>query len=166
MGTKGASGLKKLIVGSNTADVIKKVQCSTLVVPENASYTAIKEVAFPTDFLASFSYRMLDNISQILEQSLGSLRIIHVKKKEEELNHEQKENKELLEEFFSDHPVSFHYLTNNKLEDAIQCFVESRNIDLIVMVAKHLNYFQQILFHTKVENISYHTDIPFLVLHE
>mgnify|MGYP000338916839 CR=1 FL=1 len=28
------------------------------------------------------------------------------------------------------------------------------------------NYFEQILFHTKVEEISYHTDIPFLVLHE
>ena len=109
---------------------------------------------------------MLDQISQILEQSLASLRIIHVKKKEEELSSEQKENKELLEEFFHEHPLSFHYLTNSKLEDAIQCFVESRGVDLIVMVAKHLNYFQQILFHTKVENISYHTDIPFLVLHE
>ena len=48
----------------------------------------------------------------------------------------------------------------------MQCFVESRNVDVIAMVAKNLNYFQQILFHTKVEEISYHTDIPFLVLHE
>ena len=34
------------------------------------------------------------------------------------------------------------------------------------MVAKNLNYFQQILFHSKVEEISYHTDVPFLVLHK
>ncbi len=34
------------------------------------------------------------------------------------------------------------------------------------MVAKNLNYFQQILFQSKVEEISYHTDVPFLVLHE
>jgi hypothetical protein len=57
-------------------------------------------------------------------------------------------------------------LTNKKVEDAVQHFVESRHVDLIAMVAKNLNYFQQILFHTKVEEISYHTDIPFLVLHE
>jgi hypothetical protein len=37
---------------------------------------------------------------------------------------------------------------------------------MIVMIAKNLNYFQQILFHSKVEKISYHTNIPFLILHE
>ena len=53
-----------------------------------------------------------------------------------------------------------------KIEEAIQCFVQSRNTDLIVMVAKNLNYFQRILFSPTVEEISYHTDVPFLVLHE
>jgi hypothetical protein len=58
------------------------------------------------------------------------------------------------------------YIPNSKAEDAVQCFVESRDIDMIVMVAKNLNYFQQILFHSKVEKISYHTNVPFLVLQE
>ena len=60
----------------------------------------------------------------------------------------------------------FLFLTNKKIEGAIQCFVESRAINMICMVAKNLNYFQQILFHSKVEEISYHTEVPFLVLHE
>ena len=61
---------------------------------------------------------------------------------------------------------SFHFLTNNNIEDAVQCFVESRDIDMIAMVAKNLNYFQRILFMPTVEEISYHSDVPFLVLHE
>ena len=40
MGTKGASGLKKIIVGSNTGDVITKVKCTTLAVPEAAQRIA------------------------------------------------------------------------------------------------------------------------------
>jgi hypothetical protein len=79
---------------------------------------------------------------------------------------EQQKNRELLEDFFNGFEYKFFFLSNNRLEEAVQCFTESRGVDMIAMVAKNLNYFQQILFHSKVENISYHTDIPFLVLHE
>jgi len=34
MGTRGASGINKLAIGSNTGNVITKVKCTTLVVPE------------------------------------------------------------------------------------------------------------------------------------
>jgi hypothetical protein len=167
MGTKGASGLQKLILGSNTADVITKVKCNTFAIPENAEFMKPKEIAFPTDFSLSHDLQILQPITEILEQFEASLRILNItKNKNVTLNSEQNKNKELLEDYFSDQPYSFHYLTNKKIEEAIQCFVESRAIDIICMVAKNLNYFQQILFHSKVEQISYHTDRPFLVLHE
>ena len=166
MGTKGASGLKKIIVGSNTGDVITKVKCATLAVPENAKFTKLKELAFPTDFSITYDIETLLPISYILEKYKSSLRIVHTGKKKEDLNSDQRKNKELLEDYFSHYKYNFYYLKNKNVEDAIQCFVESRNIDMICMVAKNLNYFQQILFHSKVEEISYHTETPFLVLHE
>ncbi|MGB5419951.1 universal stress protein [Algibacter sp.] len=166
MGTKGASGLKKIIIGSNTGDVITKVKCTTLAVPENAKFTALKEVGFPTDFALTYGIETLKPIADILDVYKSTLRMVHISKTKENLNTEQKMHKELLEDYFSQHQYSFHYLTNKKVEDAIQCFVESRNINLMCMVAKNLNYFQQILFHSKVEEISYHIEIPFLVLHE
>ncbi len=166
MGTKGSSGLRKLIVGSNTGDVITKVQCTTLVIPENARYSALKEIAFPTDFSLFYNIETLAPITNILEHSEAALRILHISKKHEELDENQQRNKELLEDYFSSHDQSFHFLSNKKVEDAVQCFVESREVNMIVMVGKNLNYFQQILFHSRVEEISYHTDVPFLVLHE
>ena len=166
MGTKGASGLSKYIIGSNTGDVITKVKCTTLVVPENAKFKKIEEVAFPTDFCLTNDLQLLHPITEILEENECSLRIINIGKKLAKLNIEQQKNKELLEDYFFNYKHSFHFLTNKKVEAAIQCFVESRDVDIITMVAKNLNYFQQILFHTKVEEISYHTDVPFLVLHE
>ena len=166
LGTKGASGLEKIILGTNTADVITKVKCNTLAIPEHATYETPKEIAFPNDFLLSHNLQVLQPIVELLERFKSSLRIVHIGKNIKDLNIEQIKNKELLEDYFNDHHYSFHYLTNKKVEDAIQCFVESRAINLICMVAKNLNYFQQIFFHSKVEEISYHTDVPFLVLHE
>jgi len=166
MGTKGASGLSEYIVGSNTGDVITKVKCTTLVVPEHSKFSELKEIAFPSDFNLSYDINILDPLTEILKNFESSLRIIHIHKKDTQLNSEQSNNKELLNDYFVDFNPSLHFLTNKKVEDAIQCFVESRAVDMIVMVAKNLNYFQNILFHTKIEKITYHTDIPFLVLHE
>lgn len=166
MGTKGATGLEKIIIGTNTADIITKVKCNTLAVPEKASFVALKEIAFPTDFSLSHNFQILQPIADIIERFQSSLRIVHINKNKSDLNNNQQTNKELLEDYFNQFAFTFHFLTNRKVEDAIQCFVQSRHINIICMVAKNLNYFQQILFHSKVEEISYHTEIPFLVLHE
>lgn len=166
MGTKGASGLKKVVLGSNAGDVITKVHCPVLIVPEDAVYQIPKEIAFPTDYNIFYGVTILDAVLEMAHLNNSSVRILHVSKKDEKLNEGQKKNKELLEAYFEDTPHSFHKLTNKKLESAIQNFVESRDINMITMVAKHLNFFEQILFKPTVEEISYHTKIPFLVLHE
>ncbi len=166
MGTKGASGLQKMIIGSNTGNVITKVRCTILAVPENAKFSKLKEISFPTDFALNYNIKTLLPISEILERYNSALRVLHVCKKGVSLNEDQRKNKELIADYFSDYKQSFHFLTNKKIEQAIQCFVESRDIDMITMVAKNLNYFQSVLFSPTVEHISYHTDVPLLVLHE
>ena len=166
MGTKGASGLTEVIVGSNTGDLITKVKHPVLIVPEKASYTVPKEIAFPTDYNIFYQPKILNSITELAKMYNATVRILHIAKKDEILTSSQIENKEFLNNFFMDEKHSFHRLTNKKIEEGVQCFVESRDIDMIVMVAKNLNLFQRILFKPTVEEISYHIEIPFLVLHE
>lgn len=166
MGTKGASGLKKVIIGSNAADVIKKVKCTTLVVPENATFSGLEEIAFPTDYYLTYGVDLLKPVYDILQNHNASLQVLHITSRSEELNISQQDNKDLLMDYFNSFNADFHNLTNKNVENAIDCFVKSRNIKMIAMVAKNLNYFQRILFHSKVEEITYHSHVPFLVLHD
>lgn len=166
MGTKGATGIKKLTIGSNTGAVITKVKCTTLIVPENATFTLPEEIAFPTDFSLFYGVKTLEPVFEILERFSSCLRILHVGQNEEHLTTDQSKNKEFLDDYLNHRNHSFHFLTNKKIEESIQCFVESRKINMIAMVAKNLNYFEQILFHSRVQQMSYHTDLPFLVMHE
>ncbi|MDO9036982.1 MAG: universal stress protein [Lutibacter sp.] len=166
MGTKGASGLKKVMIGSNTGDLITRVKCPVLIVPENAVFKELEEIAFPTDYHLFYPTKILNNILEFVKMHKSALRIVHIAKKDEEVTDFQLENKEYLKNFFAEEKHSFHRITNKKIEDGVQCFVESRDIDMIIMIAKNLNLFQRILFRPTVEEISYHTDIPFLVLHE
>jgi len=166
MGTKGASGLKKVIIGSNTADVINMVKCPLLAVPENTTYSQPKEIAFATDYHLGNNLKVLDSLLKMTTTNKAVLRILHIAKKGEELSTEQFKNKKSLADYLVDIHHSFHSLTGTKLESAVQCFTESRDIDMIAMVAKNQNFFQRILVRPAVEEISYHTEIPFLVLHE
>ncbi|MCE2611553.1 universal stress protein [Flavobacteriaceae bacterium D16] len=166
MGTKGASGLKKVSMGSNTGDVITKVKCPLLAVPEDAKYKIPKEIAFPTDYYINYDVEVLDTLTSVVNRNEACLRVLHITKRGEELTREQLQNKDFLHDYLRGISHTFHTITGSKLETAVQCFVESRDIDMIAMVAKNLNFFQRILFRPAVEEISYHIEIPFLVLHE
>jgi nucleotide-binding universal stress UspA family protein len=166
MGTKGASGLKKVTVGSNTGDVITKVKCALLAIPEDAKYSKIGEIAFPTDYQIGFDLKVLDTLTEMVTMNKSVLRILNISKKGEQLSELQQSNKDFLHDYLVGVDHSFHSLTGTDLETAVQCFTESRDIDMIAMVAKNLNFFQRILFRPEVEKISYHTKVPFLVLHE
>jgi len=166
MGTKGASGLTEVIIGSNTGDLITKIKHPVLIVPEKAIFKVPKEIAFPTDYNIFYQPKILNSITEIAQLYDSFIRVLHIVNKNETLTNDQLENKEFLNNFFMDEKHSFHKITNKKIDAGVQCFVESRDIDLIIMVAKSLNLFQRILFKPTVEEISYHTEIPFLVLHE
>lgn len=169
MGTKGASGLKEKVVGSNAGDVIIKVQCNTLVIPKDVEFVKPREIAFPTDFNIFFSHPMLKSMTEIMQLGQGNFRIMNAVYDGVELNTEQRENKEFLLDFMEETfpgRYSFHSITNKSVKSAIQCFVESRDIEMMVMVAKNLNFIQQILFDSLVEKISFHTKVPFYVIHE
>ncbi len=169
MGTTGASGLKASIVGSNTGDVITKVACNVLVVPEKAEVEIPTEIVFPTDFNSFYTHSILEGISAAMQLTKASLRVLNVSGVDEHLTEIQERNQGYLFDYLHEtYPErnTFHTLTHTSIVEAIQLFVEAGKIDLILMAAKHLNFLQQILFDTTIEKISFQTKIPLLVLHE
>ncbi len=169
MGTKGVSGLRQRIIGTNAGDVITKVKCNTLIIPRGATYASPQEVAFPTDYNLFYSHKILEALTEMLEFCKGSIRVMNVSKKNKELTKAQKKNQEYLLDYLKDSfPLnhSFHTITNQNVNAAIQCFAESRNLDMIFMVAKNLNFLQHILFDSLVEKISFNISVPFFVIHE
>ncbi|MDC8003774.1 universal stress protein [Aureisphaera galaxeae] len=166
MGTKGASGLKEVTVGSRTGEVIARVKCPILIVPERAEFAGLKDIALPTDFHSYYKNKILLTLAEILEQHQPTLHILHLTDEEKALSDEQLEHMNFLMDFLEGRPHQFHFRPNGPIEDGLANFVEDSNVQLIAMVAKNINFFQRLLFRSSAEKISYHTKIPFLVLHE
>ena len=169
MGTKGATSMRKRIIGSNAGDVITKVKCNTLIIPKGVAFSVPQEVAFPTDYNIFYSHKILEAVSEMLRLCQGNIRVMNVSRIDNHLTKTQEKNQEYLFDYLNEtfpKNSSFHTITNKRVNNAIQCFVESRNVDMIIMVAKNLNFIQQILFDSLVEKLSFHTKVPFFVIHE
>ena len=168
MDTKGASGIKEKIIGSNTGDVITKIPVNLLVVPENATYTELKNISFPTDYNIFYSYSILNTITELLHMNEGFLHIINSSTKKN-LNVVQQKNKaylqDYLEEVFENNHC-FHRTGNMKVKNAIEDFTTTGKTDMIVMAAKNINFIQQILFDNPIQKLSFQTKIPLFVVHQ
>lgn len=166
MGTKGATKINRNEIGSNSSDVITKVKCSILVIPENARFNKIKNIAFLTDYNYIYRNKVINSLSQVLQLQEAALRILHIRCQSTGLNASQTDNKGFLHYFFRENRHSFHFLENKNIETGIQDFVETWEIDMIAIVAKNLNLIQRLLFKPTINSINYQSEVPFLILHE
>jgi len=169
MGTKGATGLKETILGSNTGNIMTKVPCNLLVIPEKTEQCIPKEIAFPTDYNIFYSHSILEAISKMLCITKAKLKVVNVSKPNIKLNQAQDQNRIYLQDYLQElfeKSHSIHNLKHERIKSAIEQFVLNENIDMVIMVAKNLNFLQQLLFDTTIKKISFQNSAPLLVLHE
>ncbi|WP_420322025.1 universal stress protein [Flagellimonas sp.] len=169
MGTTGIDNLKKKIIGSNTGAMITRVRCNTLVVPENAKFKPLQRITFPTDFNIFYTPKVLRSLSEILDVSSAHLNVVHVSGSQLDLTDGQKTNKNYLFDYLGEvfpKKHDFNHIQDKKIVNAIQDFVLENKIGMITMIARNLNFLQQLFFDSKVETMSFHTTVPMLVIHE
>ncbi|SDB29163.1 Nucleotide-binding universal stress protein, UspA family [Flavobacteriaceae bacterium MAR_2010_188] len=166
MGSRGVSGLEDTIVGSKTGAVIKRIKCTTLVIPEQATFKKPINIGFPTDLNAPNKNRAMRSLLKIVSIYHSSIKVIRVAQTQKALTESQNNHREVLKEQLKKTHNSFHLIENPNLDNSLDSFISSMKIDMIALMAKNLNLFQRILFKVPLENISYHLYIPLLVLHE
>ena len=166
MGTKGSSGLKEVIIGSNTAGVIGNVKSPILAIPEKAVFGPLKEIAFATDYDYYCEKDEIEPLVDIAKKTGASIKILHTLDSNDTLTKDQEQIKKYVHEMLGKVDHSFHTLTGVSVETATRVFIQSRDIGMLCMIAKKHNFFQRIFGKPRVEEISFHIQIPYLVIHE
>ncbi|QAA80518.1 universal stress protein [Aequorivita sp. H23M31] len=166
MGTKGDLQSNYGEMGSHTYEVITKVKCPIMVIPENATFDGIKNIAFVTDYNCIYRNRVISTLSEALHLHRSPLRVLNIRSRNTALNTAQTDNKGFLHYFFKEIKHSFHFLENHNVENGIQDFVDTWEISMVAIVAKNLNFIQRLMLRPTSGGCNYHTEIPFLVLHE
>ncbi len=166
MGTKGDSQSNQNEMGSHTYEVITKVKCPIMVIPEYAKFNVIRNIAFVTDYNCLYRNRVISTLAEALHLHNVPLRVLHIRPPNTSLTVAQTDNKGFLHYFFREIKHSFHFLENKNVETGIQDFVDTWEISTVAIVAKNLNFIQRLMLRPSSNVINYHSEIPFLVLHE
>ncbi|TLP71137.1 universal stress protein [Maribacter sp. ACAM166] len=165
MGTKGATGAKGILLGSNTVMAMEKIrECPVLAIPENIRFSPPKEIVFPTDYKDTFKRSELNYLIEIGKMHQANIAVLHLNKKKE-LSETQLSNQKLLHDILSDVAHDFHTLTESDLGKGIQTFVESRNSDLIAFINRKHFFFGNVFSRPLVKEIGYDATTPILALH-
>lgn len=164
MGTKGITDSSSTILGTNTVGIMEKItQCPVIAVPAGFSFSAPKEIVFPTDFKTAFRRKELHYMFEIAKMHNSSIRVLHIEK-EAELNTGQENNKALITDMMEGIDHSFHSLTKISVSQGIEAFIESRDSDMIAFLNRKHRFFSSILSNPLIKEIGYDSTIPILVL--
>ncbi len=164
MGTTGASGLKEALVGSNTASLIGKIGVPLLAIPDEVKFTPLKDIAFATDYNTAYREKNLNVFFHIADKFSAGIHVYHVLQKKDELTGENEKSKKEMEKQFAGHQSEFYLLTETSLSTATRVFVQSRNIQMLCMVAKKHSFLHHLFGLSHTRDMCYHIDIPLLIL--
>lgn len=164
MGTKGATGAKEFLLGSNSVNVIKKVKlCPILLVPHKYEYAKTDRIAFATDFKRPYGDEIRPLIS-LAKLQKSDLEILHINGPDD-LTEKQQDNLNALTQHLKEQPYNIHWIpeTGTK-EEIISAFIEENNINLITMINYEHSFLEYVLNEPVIKKLGYHSPIPFMVI--
>lgn len=163
MGTKGATGAKKVLFGSNTVDVLNDAKCPVLAIPDYFIFETPKQILFPSDYNILFDENHIKPIIDIAKHYESKVNSLHVYQ-EKRFTDEQIKNRSILENYFEGINFEFHTLEKQKIPEAVEKFKVDANVDLLVMINNKHSFFENLFFKNKINEIGFSLEIPFLVI--
>jgi hypothetical protein len=167
MGITGKSAIKQVMFGSNTLKLIDKNLYPVMIIPPDAVYKGIRNVAFASDFKRVEETTPAELITAVLEMFDPMLHIVNVNKEHYvSLTDEIKESKEKFNAMFSRFKREFYFITMNDFYDAMDNFVKDYSIDVLITIPKHQSNSASLFKSSHTKKLAYHSHIPILAAHE
>ncbi|WP_343487230.1 universal stress protein [Allomuricauda sp. d1] len=167
-GTKGASGMEEVFMGSNTVRIIKNVRkCPVLAIPQHFDYVAPNEIAFATDFNRFYTASELAPLIEMAQTFDAVIRIVHVQYQIKPLNELQQFNLNMLRKYLAGVEHFVHTVSElHSVSKTLEIFSGELDIHLLAMLNYQHSYMEKMTREPIVKRTAFHTQIPLLVIPE
>ncbi|WP_312185422.1 universal stress protein [Sphingobacterium sp.] len=131
VGTAGKSGLKKLLLGSNTLKLIENCHTPLLVVPSRAEFRVPKKMLIATNLkeVQLKLNRLLVNTSEVLRKS--EVYVVHVTK-EDPANKAVNAEITVMQDLLAPYRPIYSYILNSDIALGINQYINENHIDMMV----------------------------------
>lgn len=162
MGTKGASGLAKVLFGSNAVAVINKSSIPVITVPESSHFNNVKLIVYASDL-----DKMQSEIKKIIPLAKlfdASINILHVLPSESRKKIDTVSVVNGLIDKYKYQKISFHIAHKSDIVEEINRFVTDVKADILAMYTHELGFFESLFKTSFNREMAFHSSVPLLTI--
>lgn len=164
MGTNGVTGAKEVVFGSNTINVIRKINCPTLVIPSDFKYRKPKEMLLPLDLFDSLGGNAFAELMTFVKKFKSTLHLLRIKPDDEPSKEEQNDS-EHISYFLKGMNYRYHVISNIPMHFAVDCYTQTHNIDITALLVQSESLFERFFTGSSTTQISNNIRVPLLIIH-
>lgn len=159
MGTRGASGVKKYVMGSNTASVIDMSNVPVLAVPELGAFKNFRNVVYASDL--NHLEKEMKALIPYLEKFDSTVHLIHVTQSLKAVSAIERKIDSVVQKTGYKN-VIVRVMVNKKVDEAIDHYVEVTKADLLTMFSHEHSFYEKLFDRSMTRKMAFHSKIPLL----
>lgn len=160
MGTKGASGIKEVFLGSVAGGVISKSKVPVIVIPANYALNRTKKIVFAVDAIELLKSANLEPLRLLVKLNDSEINILHVEKQK---TLEITKSVQDINDF--DAKVSYIPGTGNINKD-INNYITENNADLLCLIRSKKDFIDRLFSDSVTLKQTFNSPVPLLILRE
>lgn len=167
MGTRGHSAVERVLFGSNTLKAINHISWPVVCVPIGKEYrTGIKKIGFICDFYEAMETIPVLGIKNLVKEFKAHLYVLNISHQHHPAETDNFQQIVLLKEALSDISFQYHFIRHKDVEEGINEFAETNNLDLIVTIPKKHKLLEGLFKKSSTKQLVFQSHVPVMCVHE
>ncbi len=160
MGTKGASGLKEVFLGSVAGGVISKTTAPVLVVPDAHLFHDLDEVVLALGDTTISDGNVIKPLRKLVQLQKSRIKVLHISESDTDSIAQS------LEAIKDLNPsVEYAFGTGDTNQD-IHDYIRENNSKLICLIRGHKGFFNRLFKESVTLKQTFESSVPLLILHD
>lgn len=163
MGGQHINNFSRLFLGSDTHDLLDKVICPVLIIPEGASYHRLEKITYATD-LKSTDKPLLSSIAALGRIFSAEITVTHIEPDPQPEHQAKIQNlADEIHQYVGYSPMSFNLVNSKNIAQALCAVSDTDSANILVLMHKKY-HFPESIFHSSIsKTMAKNCPIPLLV---
>ena len=166
MGTKGATGLKEVLLGSVTADVIQGVKVPLLAVPDRCAFSGFERIGFAADLKEIKSKENLLPMLDLARDFGSRVEIVTVQREVEYASEAEAMVGLDIHEMLRGIDHQFVRRESDEVISGIEGYMRETTPDIMVLIPRKTSLWDRLFKISVTKKVALHAETPLLILQD
>ena len=159
MGTHGASGLKKVMMGSNTTAVIGSSTIPVMAIPKQGEFKGFRNVIYATNLKSA--EKELKLLIPYVEKFNATLHLVHVTSSGDKVEALEEKIAKIVDKAPYKKIVTM-VLVDGDVDAALAQYINISKAEMLAMFTRKLSFYEKLFDRSVTRRMAFHSTIPLL----